>query len=386
MAVIEYTVGAAGTGKSFIRCAKFLVDEWLPYHEGNHISNFPLEVDKIVEYVSKKYKDIPDCTEERLYERLQVIPQAVLDSWIRLESGPWDYFKDHSFDGCHISIDEIHNFCPASAPKAYLKQWNDWLGEIRHEGATIEFLTQNEAKVSKSIEIESGLRRELTGRADKVNPLTGCPYSVDWNLIARFTGKYRQKTTITTKRRIGKVWKPDTKYPVIVTLDPFYFQFYDSYAAAFQSGKKGKAAEQPYKRLGRFRFWMWYLQRAFIPFIVCRLTVVSIGLFFLFSMVSNLFAGNHIRALAGHQIKQREAQGINQTSKLKKEGKEELKEDVKISCLGKDFLILSNGKYYELGEEFELITDGKKETKNVKAINFKKRLIVYSDGTFERMY
>ncbi len=384
MAVIEYTVGAAGTGKSFIRCAKFLVDEWLPYHEGRHISNFPLEVDNIVDYVSKKYKDIPHCSPERLYERLLVIPDAVLDTWILFESGPWEYFADFHFNGDHISIDEIHNFCPASAPKEYLKKWNDWLGEIRHEGATIEFLTQNEAKVSKSIEIESGLRRELTGRSDKVNPLTGCQYHVDWNLIARFNGKYRQKTTVTTKRRIGKIWKPDTKYPTIVTLDPFYFQFYDSYAAAFQSGKKGKTAEQPYKRLGRFRFWVWYLQRAFVPFIVCRLLVLGVGLYFFFNMVISLFAGNHIQALAGIQA---ENQG-----KFKVQGKADKKEpektirDVKISCLGTDYFILSNGKYYEIGEEFELITDGKKEVKNAKAINFKKRLIVFSDDTFQRMY
>ena len=40
--VVTCTVGAAGSGKSFRRCAHFIVNEFLPEHDGVHWSNFPL--------------------------------------------------------------------------------------------------------------------------------------------------------------------------------------------------------------------------------------------------------------------------------------------------------------------------------------------------------
>jgi hypothetical protein len=107
--VITLTTGPAGSGKTYVRCARFLVDEWLPERSGVHYSNFPVFREKVAEFVAKKLGK----TAEEYLDRIQIIPESVLNGWVSGQSGPWDYFKDKNLDGCHIAIDECHNFCGA---------------------------------------------------------------------------------------------------------------------------------------------------------------------------------------------------------------------------------------------------------------------------------
>ncbi len=52
--VITITTGVPGAGKTYVRAARFLVDDFLINSNGIHISNFPLNIDAISETVYKK--------------------------------------------------------------------------------------------------------------------------------------------------------------------------------------------------------------------------------------------------------------------------------------------------------------------------------------------
>ena len=76
--VITLTTGPAGSGKTYVRCARFLVDEWLPERKGIHYSNFPVFRDKAAEFVARKLNK----TSDELLDRIQIIPDAVLNTWL----------------------------------------------------------------------------------------------------------------------------------------------------------------------------------------------------------------------------------------------------------------------------------------------------------------
>ena len=52
--VILLTTGVPGAGKTYVRASRFLLDDFLINTKGIHISNFPLNIDRISEDVSKK--------------------------------------------------------------------------------------------------------------------------------------------------------------------------------------------------------------------------------------------------------------------------------------------------------------------------------------------
>ena len=150
MSTVILTTGVPGSGKSYVRCARFLYDDFLRNCSGIHYSNFPVNVDYISDTLHKnrrfgllgsflKHRPVS----EDYARRIKVIPSDVMLSWRRHESGPWDYFKGVDLRYCHIAIDEIHEICTSDMPPDIFAQWDEWIGTIRHRGCTIEGLTQD---------------------------------------------------------------------------------------------------------------------------------------------------------------------------------------------------------------------------------------------------
>ena len=146
MSVIMLTTGVPGCGKTYVRAARFLVDDFLINTRGVHYSNFPLNVDVIADEVSRKMSrkfgifglKNRKVTPEDIKKRIVVIPDEVLQSWRMERSGPWDYFAGVNLKYAHIAIDEIHNFLSPLSSLEYVQAWNDFLGEVRHRGCTFE--------------------------------------------------------------------------------------------------------------------------------------------------------------------------------------------------------------------------------------------------------
>ena len=168
LSVITFTTGVAGCGKSFRRCAHFLVNEFLKEPGGVHYSNFPVFRDVLASEMHKR----TGRPEQEFLDRVQVIPQDEIKRWEKSNGvwGPWTYFEDIDLCHAHIAIDEIHNYCGTNTPRKVRQKWQEWLGEIRHRGCTVEFISQAPQKVAKEIHHEAGVRLSLTSQDTERDP------------------------------------------------------------------------------------------------------------------------------------------------------------------------------------------------------------------------
>jgi hypothetical protein len=244
--IVIYTTGVAGSGKTYTRCARFLCDELLPETDKKLICNYPLYIPKIAEFVAARYS----MTREKLLERMEIIPHEVLESWRLAESGPWEYFKARDIKNTHIAIDEIHNFCGKHQHKDHRRAWQLWLGEIRHRGATIEFLTQNPHKVAKELDYECGLRYRIENCENIRDPILGITCS-DWYELraAFFTNRY--VPTIHQIESVNRDGKWCFSQEKTYTLDPQYFQFYDSFSAPVAGGNKAEGKQYDFQKYSK---------------------------------------------------------------------------------------------------------------------------------------
>ncbi len=161
MAVVEYVVGASGTGKSYVRGPVALFDYWLPCTSRTIWTNLPFDLAAI----KKECVKHPEWA-----DRIQLIPEEELQRWKHYESGPWDFFTGDREKNVHILLDEAQNYFadePLTAEwqpahSAYLVRLNDWLGQhLRKNNASFECLTQSPHKLCNSIKADAGLRRQM---------------------------------------------------------------------------------------------------------------------------------------------------------------------------------------------------------------------------------
>lgn len=267
--IVKLTVAPSGTGKTWRRAAKFIVDEWIPFGGGTHWSNFPLRLDPylngegrqcegLVEYAAKRWgKD-----REEIRQRVKTIPQEEMRAWMEGTSGPWEFFKDKDLSGAHIAIDEAHSFFPharAAGGPEFVDKCMHWISEIRHEGATVEFLTQHQEQLSEKIRNACAAELVLVNLQDVPLPLVNIRLGDVMDLLACFNGgKYHTWVRQDEFKQNGK--GPKTRLSSNTHwMDPKYFEFYDSFSASNKGGKTGRSMERMYVRLGRWGTVKWFL-------------------------------------------------------------------------------------------------------------------------------
>lgn len=276
-AVVCYTVGEPGAGKTYRRCAVFLGDQFLPNTTGVVYTNYPIKLDAMCEHASamSKGRQTPD----QIRERIHIIPEDVLRSWRLQQSGPWDYFKDRNTHGALIAIDEIHNYCPAEGCKTQAK-WQEWLGEVRHMGAQCEFLTQDPAKCHKLIERHTGIRRRIEKDEHRCDPFLKIPMKCWYELIASWTGTYEPKNWEVEQRRLMSRWV--TRRHLRFRFDPKYYELYDSFSAPIAGGGQAASGQVEYEFQRRTRLgmhWWFFLQspgRFFMAFLVMLFFAIAL--------------------------------------------------------------------------------------------------------------
>jgi len=271
--VIMLTTGESGSGKSYIRCARFLVDEFLPEEIGTHWSNFPLgevpsdhayppdyDGETFKQRICKTVARKKDCSPDDVAERIQIIPDTELRRWLNGQSGPWDFFRDVDLAGCHIAIDEIHNYCGRKTPRATKQKWQEWLGEIRHRRATIEFLSQHPQKIATEIEYEAGVRLQLVNEATRRDPIFGILIGEWYEIKAGLLRLgYTRAAWVLEKRQVDKKWVTQDKRRII--LDGDYFKYYDSFSAPQKGGEGGQLQKQPWQRMNPLSLLWWFIKR-----------------------------------------------------------------------------------------------------------------------------
>lgn len=272
--VITLTTGRAGAGKSFVRCASYLVDDLLPETDAHVWTNFPIGlvpekhqyppaypgerfIDRIAEAVAAK----TGGTVSEYLERLHVIPEDEIERWREGDSGPWEFFKDKDLGNCHIALDEIHVFCGSDSKPATKHAWKKWLGEIRHRGASVELISQHRDKIAKELVKEAGTQLALIKIDDTRDPFCGILLGDWYELRAKFlTGEYTST--------VVEIEKMDQDGQVVETnrrqfkLTGDYFRFYDSFSAPMSGSGSGAAKPQrQFERRGRCSLLLWFFVR-----------------------------------------------------------------------------------------------------------------------------
>lgn len=302
MGVVLLTTGVPGCGKTYVRAARFLVDDFLVNSDGIHYSNFPLSREIIAQdvssslsrsfgffsFLSRKQKKV---SEDDLLARLHIIPDEVLLSWSREESGPWEYFKNCDLRYAHIAIDEIHNYISYGKSSAYLQKWDEFLGEIRHRGCTFEGLTQDESQVHPILLGRCALRLELIPAEDLRDPFFRIKMSDWYELKASFSGCYHKTVFEFEKRKQGRVFKVNHCRRFLIL--PDYFKYYNSFNASLSEksegvSDEGRGLQYEYQRRSRLSLLFWFLRRNFFN-LSWRLLLVAVIIWLCFFGGMNFF-------------------------------------------------------------------------------------------------
>ena len=273
--VVVYTTGEPGSGKSYRRCAHFLIKEFLPNGDPSSVfwSNYPVKFEDWTDGNGEDRQGLFSLAEEigierdEVEDRVKVFPPDEVNAWRPEDKsakprGPWSFFEENeiSISNTHIAIDEIHNFCPVRYQGAE-KAWQDWLGEIRHEGATVEFLTQSPKKVGQAIEMHAGLRRELTpGKLDR-DPFFNIQLDDWYNFWTIFGKQYKPGINQVDSRQKRGKWEVVEVMPF--WFDPKLYGAYDSFSAPMRRGAgQGAAAQlEPYQQMGKVALFFWFFRR-----------------------------------------------------------------------------------------------------------------------------
>lgn len=265
-ATVMLTTAPAGSGKSYRRCGHFLLTELIPNTSLIHLSNFPVKFDPwgengekagLIAVAAKR-----GFSEDVIRDRVRVLPEEIVEEWRDGISGPWDYFRELDISGYHLAIDEIHNFCGANSHERVKKQWQEWLGEIRHRGAKIEFISQHPQKIARELKNEAEVRLSLVRGDNRRDPFTGISVG-DWGqLWAKVVGKYTPTIFEIEKRMVDEKWK--TSREVRFKFQKEFFEVYDSFSAPVQGGGGGQTEKEPFERFTWPRLLMWFVEQNFM--------------------------------------------------------------------------------------------------------------------------
>ena len=236
------------------------------------ISNYPIKIEEVE-------KDWPGAS-----DRIEIISDDVLKEWREGRSGPWDYFDKRDISGCHIAIDEVHNFCGKTTDAKVRKKWQQFIGELRHQGATIEFLTQAEGKCAKEIIQEAEIRYEIQNGENRRLPVLGYRMGDLYEFRAKLLGRYLCPSYCIEKVQADGKWHEQQNH--IFYRLPKYFKYYDSFSAP-QSGKGfgNRQEKRPWEKYSWPMLFVWfYLQ---YPIRISS-QLIAVGFFWWFFFMGGL--------------------------------------------------------------------------------------------------
>lgn len=350
--VIQFTTAPAGTGKSYRRCAWYITMKWLPEAKGVHYSNFPVRFDDWEDEEGKARKGMVSYlkgkfTEEEVRERVKVLDDEIIQGWRndglmkdQQPRGPWEYFEEIDLSGAHIAIDEIHNFCGSNSHTRVKQRWQQWLGEIRHRGATVEGISQHEDKVAKEFKNEAELRLDLVACATRRDPYFKIELYYWYQLFAKARGEWKATVAEIESRRVKGRWKETTEDKF--KFEEALFDVYDSFSAPIAGGGAGGTDKLPWERYNWTSLLLWF-GRSNFERLVPRIAVAVLGCWVFFGGGGTFLLGKFMartQALAG---------GINQT--------EEKEKKVGVTMLGKSDENLFPRSAYVTKEGNETLTD-----------------------------
>ncbi len=242
--VAYLTTAPMGGYKSYSRGPAFVMDEWLPEHSGVLYTTIPLNVDEIVIEAAKRHK----ISEDIVRRRIQVIDRETVNAWTKEGSvqGPWE-MDAADLAGAHLQFDEFHHYAPKTGEVERRRLWREWIAEIRHDGATIEFLTQDLDSVDKRLVNMVGLRVELVNQETERDPLFKIQMGDWYELKAKAIGYWSPCIWQIEKRKVDRKWvKTGLSKRIYPT--PRYYELYNSYA---KPHRRQREENESYQDVGK---------------------------------------------------------------------------------------------------------------------------------------
>lgn len=276
-AVFGLLIGRMGGGKTW-SLVRYLVDEWLPLHEGRFICNLPLNVEAICEYCEGVHG--LDAAEVR--QRIHVIPDAVCLEWISGIGSPGEYLDvlyraeveragctleeaeelgvNHPLCKALVVVDEAGSYFPAEPPREQAeicRKTARWISKVRHEGARVIFCCQNEMQLVASIRRLLGFQIHLTDLGEWLEPLSGILVSDWFQVVSKITGRPLQ--WVKQEEFVGNGSALEVQRVRRWFLTKRYFALYNSRNR--ERGGQGEEERPEWQRFGWLRFVRWFVRK-----------------------------------------------------------------------------------------------------------------------------
>ena len=276
--ILTITEGPMGTGKSYRRCGDFILHDFLPDGVGVHWSNFPINVEQLAKLALKHHK-IPV---EETRRRVRRIPEDVFKTWCDddMVEGPWSFFGDGSDDrpplsGVLLAIDEAHHVVPhghkPGLPRR--KKWSEFVREVRHDGATVELISQNVDAIDQNLVKIAARRLRLSSRGTDRDPFFGIPYDSWYELRSKLAGYWTGVIIEREDRRTTGGWEEVRRKQI--PLSPEVFDCYDSFAARAGVDEYGnqQKVQRQFERRSFIGLYRWFALK-YMPELVSRSLMV----------------------------------------------------------------------------------------------------------------
>jgi len=167
--------------------------------------------------------------------------------------------------GTHIAIDEAHLYIPSAENVEKRRAWRNWLREIGHHGATVEFITQNLEGLDKQVDKISELRYTISSRVSDLDFLLRIPMADWYELKGGLCGEWRPWIQQFEKRRVDKGWSNAARK--MAELRPEFFELYESFSRPqAEEGDGGEAVhvvEHEFQRRSFPSLLWWFIRRHF---------------------------------------------------------------------------------------------------------------------------
>lgn len=337
---VLYATGEAGAGKTLDRVQKMI--QFMIEGDGHVYCNLPLgevptshafpprfDGEHFTHRIAKRVckgkgikvntEDIANCPEiKKQRDRIHLIPEDELNSWndyprrepkdqegLAQLKGLWSYLEGKNLSGALIVLDEVHNWYGKEHPKWIVKRLQVFLGEVRHMGAAIEFISQTPHKVAREIDHEAGSWIEIHSSHHARDPYIKIPMH-DWHeLIASITRSWQPMMYVDhyAYRNSRKVRVHTEKIRIIDT----WFAYYNSFSAPHQDGQAGNVKACEWEKHSRLYMLFWFLRRNLLElskpaliFAALFWLVVLGGGQFLMGRIVNMGMGLGKRDVAAH--------------------------------------------------------------------------------------
>ena len=300
--VVKCTIGMPGSGKSYTR-TRWIMSEFIPNEEGIIYTNLPLNVEELANHFEKKGYD-----RQSILDRIQLIPDDELKNWKTFDNegnppdnpvykplnhktddigyhdisykyvGPWLYFQDKELGGAHIMIDEIQKFVDIRSKLNLKRLWGDWLSTIRHEGCTIEFMTQTQARLANEIKNISETTIEIIPNSEKKFPLIPIK-NYDYYQLAKKFFDFDLKSSTCTEWGVASNSKKERLHVWKYRFDPRFYKYYDSYNNE-EKGGSGIRKKEEHERFSKIGLLWWFTKRN-----IGVLLLASVGMYFFYLLM-----------------------------------------------------------------------------------------------------